>query len=117
MTTASASEAIASAAPAVLTGLLSTPVLPADDPSALNAMASPVRIAASAGAAEVAPSRASDAVASASADLVTRLGSGPFSLSSVLAVVAIALLLFVSGGVIYLSSVEWRDRRRRSRRS
>lgn len=26
---------------------------------------------------------------------------------------AIALLLFVSSGVIYLSTVEWRDRRRR----
>jgi len=25
------------------------------------------------------------------------------------------LLLFVSGGVIYLSAVEWRDRRRRKR--
>jgi hypothetical protein len=29
--------------------------------------------------------------------------------------VAAALLLFVSGGVIYLSAVEWRDRRRRKR--
>jgi hypothetical protein len=27
---------------------------------------------------------------------------------------AVTLLLFVSGGVIYLSSVEWRDRRRRN---
>lgn len=27
---------------------------------------------------------------------------------------AIALLVFVSGGVIYLSTVEWRDRRRRT---
>jgi hypothetical protein len=27
--------------------------------------------------------------------------------------VALLLLLFVSGGVIYLSSIEWRDRRRR----
>ena len=34
--------------------------------------------------------------------------------NSVLATLAAALLLFVSGGVIYLSSVEWRDRRRRS---
>jgi hypothetical protein len=28
---------------------------------------------------------------------------------------AAALLVFVSGGVIYLSVVEWRDRRRRAR--
>ena len=32
-----------------------------------------------------------------------------------LAAVAALLLVFVSGGVIYLSSIEWRDRRRRSR--
>jgi hypothetical protein len=31
----------------------------------------------------------------------------------VLAVMATALLVFVSVGVIYLSTVEWRDRRRR----
>jgi hypothetical protein len=31
----------------------------------------------------------------------------------VLAIVAASLLVFVSGGVIYLSTVEWRDRRRR----
>ncbi|MFM7087582.1 MAG: hypothetical protein ACKOXO_11415 [Cyanobium sp.] len=38
-----------------------------------------------------------------------------FSLSatSALAVLAAALLVFVSGGVLYLSTVEWRDRRRR----
>ena len=30
-----------------------------------------------------------------------------------LAGVALLLLVFVSGGVVYLSSVEWRDRRRR----
>lgn len=36
-----------------------------------------------------------------------------FDLGPVLAVVAIALLVFVSGGVLYLSAVEWRDRRRR----
>lgn len=30
-----------------------------------------------------------------------------------LAAVAVVLLLFVSGGVLYLSTVEWRDRRRR----
>jgi hypothetical protein len=35
--------------------------------------------------------------------------------NSVLAVVASSLLLFVSGGVVYLSVVEWRDRRRRDR--
>lgn len=35
--------------------------------------------------------------------------------SQLLAGVAAALLLFVSGGVIYLSAVEWRDRRRRAR--
>ena len=35
--------------------------------------------------------------------------------TSLLATVAAALLLFVSGGVIYLSAVEWRDRRRRKR--
>jgi hypothetical protein len=29
--------------------------------------------------------------------------------------IAAILLLFVSGGVIYLSVVEWRDRRRRAR--
>jgi hypothetical protein len=33
--------------------------------------------------------------------------------NSVLAVVAASLLVFVSLGVLYLSSVEWRDRRRR----
>jgi hypothetical protein len=31
----------------------------------------------------------------------------------VLAAVAVLLLLFVSGGVLYLSTIEWRDRRRR----
>jgi hypothetical protein len=35
------------------------------------------------------------------------------TLGTVLAVIATALLLFVSVGVIYLSTVEWRDRRRR----
>ncbi|MFM7361358.1 MAG: hypothetical protein ACKO25_05970 [Cyanobium sp.] len=33
--------------------------------------------------------------------------------NTVLAVVAASLLVFVSLGVLYLSSVEWRDRRRR----
>jgi uncharacterized protein HemY len=36
-----------------------------------------------------------------------------FSATSALAIVAVVLLLFVSGGVLYLSTVEWRDRRRR----
>jgi hypothetical protein len=36
-----------------------------------------------------------------------------FQANSVLAVVAASLLVFVSLGVLYLSSVEWRDRRRR----
>ena len=33
--------------------------------------------------------------------------------NNVLAIVATSLLVFVSGGVIYLSTIEWRDRRRR----
>lgn len=37
----------------------------------------------------------------------------PFSSTQLLAGVASALLLFVSLGVVYLSTVEWRDRRRR----
>jgi hypothetical protein len=40
---------------------------------------------------------------------------GPtLTLTSGLAVVATTLLVFVSVGVMYLSTVEWRDRRRRS---
>ena len=35
------------------------------------------------------------------------------TLNNVLAVLAALLLVFVSGGVIYLSTIEWRDRRRR----
>jgi hypothetical protein len=35
------------------------------------------------------------------------------NLNSVLAVTTAALLVFVSGGVLYLSTIEWRDRRRR----
>jgi len=35
------------------------------------------------------------------------------TLNNVLAILAVVLLVFVSGGVIYLSTVEWRDRRRR----
>lgn len=37
----------------------------------------------------------------------------PVSTSSLLAALASGLLLFVSGGVIYLSVVDWRDKRRR----
>lgn len=37
------------------------------------------------------------------------------STNGVLAITAIALLVFVSAGVLYLSTVEWRDRRRRSK--
>jgi len=33
--------------------------------------------------------------------------------SRLLSLTAVGLLLFVSAGVIYLSTVEWRDRRRR----
>lgn len=35
--------------------------------------------------------------------------------STLLAALASGLLLFVSAGVIYLSAVDWRDRRRRRR--
>lgn len=37
------------------------------------------------------------------------------SILNLLFLVAIALLLLVSGGVLYLTTVEWRDRRRRDR--
>jgi hypothetical protein len=37
----------------------------------------------------------------------------PISLPQLLSAIAALLLVFVSGGVIYLSTVEWRDRRRR----
>jgi hypothetical protein len=37
----------------------------------------------------------------------------PFSASQLLSGVAALLLVFVSGGVLYLSTIEWRDRRRR----
>jgi hypothetical protein len=40
-------------------------------------------------------------------------GLPSLTLGTVLAVIATALLVFVSVGVIYLSTVEWRDRRRR----
>lgn len=36
-----------------------------------------------------------------------------FSANSLLAVLATVLLIFVSSGVLYLTTVEWRDRRRR----
>ena len=35
------------------------------------------------------------------------------SSAQLLSAVAVLLLVFVSGGVIYLSTIEWRDRRRR----
>ena len=37
------------------------------------------------------------------------------SLNNILAIASAALLVFVSGGVIYLSTIEWRDRRRRQK--
>lgn len=41
-------------------------------------------------------------------------GAG-LSSSTLLAATAALLLVFVSAGVVYLSTVEWRDRRRRAR--
>ncbi|MFM7653527.1 MAG: hypothetical protein ACKO5M_11525 [Vulcanococcus sp.] len=41
------------------------------------------------------------------------LAAGGLTLNNLLAIAAASLLVFVSGGVIYLSTVEWRDRRRR----
>ena len=38
-----------------------------------------------------------------------------FTANQLLGGLAAALLVFVSGGVVYLSTVEWRDRRRRAR--
>jgi len=56
-------------------------------------------------------------VASLFADTATAAAGVPglpsLTLGTVLAVIATALLVFVSVGVIYLSTVEWRDRRRR----
>lgn len=56
-------------------------------------------------------------VASLLADTAAATPAAPalssLTLGTVLAVVATALLVFVSVGVIYLSTVEWRDRRRR----
>ncbi|MEM8639037.1 MAG: hypothetical protein AAGG51_09510 [Cyanobacteria bacterium P01_G01_bin.54] len=37
------------------------------------------------------------------------------SVLDLLFLAAIALLIAISGGVIYLSTIEWRDRRRQSR--
>ncbi|NJK47306.1 hypothetical protein HC931_03035 [Candidatus Gracilibacteria bacterium] len=37
------------------------------------------------------------------------------SFYNVLFVIALVLLVVVSGGIIYLTAVEWRDRRRRDR--
>jgi hypothetical protein len=34
---------------------------------------------------------------------------------NLLFVAAVALLVFVSGGILYLTTLEWRDRRRRDR--
>ena len=45
--------------------------------------------------------------------MTTPFPSELLSANGLLAGLAITLLVFVSGGVIYLSSVEWRDRRRR----
>lgn len=39
---------------------------------------------------------------------------GTLPLSTALSALAVTLLVFVSLGVAYLSTVEWRDRRRRS---
>jgi hypothetical protein len=34
---------------------------------------------------------------------------------SVLATIALGLMVLVTGGIVYLTSVEWRDRRRKAR--
>ena len=41
------------------------------------------------------------------------LAASGLTLNNVLAIATAALLVFVSGGVLYLSTIEWRDRRRR----
>jgi CHASE1-domain containing sensor protein len=41
------------------------------------------------------------------------LAASGLTLNNWLAILAALLLVFVSGGVIYLSTIEWRDRRRR----
>ncbi|MEB3280286.1 MAG: hypothetical protein VKK42_15335 [Lyngbya sp.] len=38
-----------------------------------------------------------------------------FSLINVLAIVASVLILVVTGGILYLTAIEWRDRRRQDR--
>ncbi|WP_413163461.1 hypothetical protein ACL6C3_29040 [Capilliphycus salinus ALCB114379] len=38
-----------------------------------------------------------------------------FSLINVLAVTASVLILVVTGGILYLTAMEWRDRRRQDR--
>lgn len=40
---------------------------------------------------------------------------GNISTLDLLFLVAVALLIAISGGVIYLSTIEWRDRRRQDR--
>lgn len=45
--------------------------------------------------------------------VTTPFPSDLLSANTLLAVLASSLLVFVSGGVVYLSTVEWRDRRRR----
>jgi len=37
------------------------------------------------------------------------------TLTNTLAIAAFGLLIAVTGGVIYLTAIEWRDRRRRAR--
>ena len=43
---------------------------------------------------------------------VVAVGGG-LTLNNLLAILAAVLLVFVSCGVLYLSTIEWRDRRRR----
>ena len=54
-----------------------------------------------------------DGVAALSEAVVQGVLPFGLELNNLLAILAAALLVFVSGGVIYLSTVEWRDRRRR----
>ena len=65
-----------------------------------------------------------DAASDLGATLATNAGAGPtgpnaiigsLPIGSLLAILATALLVFVSVGVAYLSTVEWRDRRRRGK--
>jgi predicted neutral ceramidase superfamily lipid hydrolase len=57
---------------------------------------------------------AADALNNGLSEAVSSTVSSAFTLSQALAITAVALLVFVSAGVLYLSTVEWRDRRRRS---